>query len=292
MVFIAYNGMMKKLLLFIIISIFPIWSFAVTPILTVMPDKVIQGEPVMVTVDGLTGTTTAIRKISFDGGTVGVFSYQGKPTALIGIDLKKKPADYKLAVTLTDGTSLSKIISVGARPKISAPLGIPEKLGGNTPESAVKLVSSLARENQLIYSVRSFAKTLWTEPFQFPIPNRAVTDSYGYSRQIVGQSITHKGTDFRAKENTAVSAMNRGIVRLVRTLPTYGKTIIIDHGLGLFTLYMHLSKIKVNEGELVKAGQLIGLSGQTGYAENPHLHISVWIGKISIDPVKFMALFQ
>jgi len=57
-------------------------------------------------------------------------------------------------------------------------------------------------------------------------------------------------------------------------------------------LYMHLSKIKVNEGELVKRGQLVGFSGSTGYAESPHLHVSVWVDKVSIDPMKFMALFQ
>lgn len=287
----AYNERMRKLFLLVLIYIFPIWGFAAAPTITVFPDKVIQGEPVMVTVNGVSGAA-AVRKISFDGGTVGVFLYQRKPTALIGIDLSKKPGIYKVTATLSDGTVLSKNISVGARPKISAPLGIPAKLGGNTPAAATKLVSSLARENQLIYSVRSFAGALWTEAFRFPITGPFVTDPYGYSRQTVGQSITHKGTDFRAEEGTSVAAMNRGIVRLAQTLPTYGKTVIIDHGLGLFTLYMHLSKIKVNEGELVKVGQAIGLSGQTGYAENPHLHVSVWIGKVSIDPMKFMALFQ
>ncbi len=282
--------MRKFFLLFIFL--FPTGEvFAVAPSIMIFPDKVIQGEPVKVVVESVSGSA-AISKISFDDKSVGVFLYQGKTTAFIGIDLKKKPGDYKVLVELSDGSTFEKIISVGERKKIETPLGIPEKLGGNTPQAAKAIVSSLAQENNSIYSVRTFPKTLWTENFHFPIPDPIVTDSYGYLRQTVGYSITHKGTDFRAKEGTSVMAMNRGIIRLTRTYQIYGKTIIVDHGLGLHTIYMHLSKIKVNEGELVGQGQVIGLSGKTGYAENPHLHISVWIDKVSIDPMKFMTFFQ
>lgn len=87
-------------------------------------------------------------------------------------------------------------------------------------------------------------------------------------------------------------AMNRGIVRVVKTYRNYGKVIVIDHGLGLMSFYLHLSKMKVNEGELVKRGQTIGLSGQTGYTLSPHLHLSLRINNNSIDPVKFMELFK
>ena len=86
--------------------------------------------------------------------------------------------------------------------------------------------------------------------------------------------------------------MNRGVVRLVRNFRNYGKTVVVDHGLGLFAFYMHLSRIKVNEGELVRPGQVIGLSGQSGYAEKPHLHLTVRVDRISIDAMKFMALFN
>ena len=281
--------MQKSFLLFIFL--FPVLSFAAAPAVTIFPATVIQGEPVMVTVQNVSGAA-AVSKISFDGKSVNVFLYQGKPTALVGIDLNKKPGDYKVVVTLANGTTLTKVVTVGARAKVSAPLGIPEKLGGNTPATAKTVVSTLSLENQAIYSVKTFPTTLWTQKFLFPLPNPVVTDPYGYSRQTVGESITHKGTDFRAATGTPVAAMNRGIDRLARTYKIYGKTIIIDHGGGLMTLYMHLSKINVNEGELVKQGRVIGLSGQTGYAEAPHLHISVWIDKVSVDPMKFMALFQ
>jgi len=153
-------------------------------------------------------------------------------------------------------------------------------------------VSSLARENATLTALRTFPRALWTEKFRFPIENPTVTDPYGYLRQTGSYLIPHKGTDFKATEGTPVVAINRGITRLARAFLVYGKTIVVDHGLGLFTFYMHLSKIKVNEGELVKPGQLIGFSGKTGYAENPHLHISVRVQNLSIDPMKFMELFR
>lgn len=275
-----------------LIFIFPAGTvFAFMPTVAVFPEAVIQGEPLRVTVENVSGTA-AVRKISFDGKPLGVFSYQGKPAVFIGIDLNKKPGNYKLVVTLADGSTLEKIITVSRRPKVEAPLGIPPKLGGNTPEAAKKVVSTLAQENRSIYSARTIPKQLWSGSFQFPISNPVITDDYGYSRQTVGYVITHKGTDFRAKEGTPVVAMNRGIVRLGRTYQVYGDTVIIDHGFGLHTVYMHFSKIKVNEGELVKKGQVIGLSGQTGYAGGPHLHLSVWLDKVSIDPMKFTELFK
>ncbi|MDO8482256.1 MAG: M23 family metallopeptidase [bacterium] len=281
---------MRKFLL-ILVFVFPVLGFGAAPSVSVFPDTVIQGEPLRIAVENVSGAA-AVRKILFDGKSVGVFLYQGKPAAFIGIDLNKKAGDYKLVVTLADGTKLEKIITVGKRPKVEAPLGIPEKLGGNTPAAAKKVVSTLAQENLSIYSARTIPKQLWSGSFNFPISNPVITDDYGYSRQTVGYVITHKGTDFRAKEGTPVVAMNRGIVRLGRKYQVYGETVIIDHGFGLHTVYMHFSKIKVNEGELVKQGQVIGLSGQTGYAGGPHLHVSVWIDKVSINPMKFMELFR
>ncbi|MBA3733055.1 M23 family metallopeptidase [Patescibacteria group bacterium] len=104
--------------------------------------------------------------------------------------------------------------------------------------------------------------------------------------------MTHKGTDFRAKIGTEVHAMNDGVVLVASVGRNYGKHIVIDHGLGVMTFYLHLSEINIKEGDLVTKGQVIGLSGQTGYVTAPHLHLSVRINNISVDPMKFMELFQ
>ncbi len=258
--------------------------------LSFSPAQIIQGEPFLVKIDGLT-STSSVKKITFDKSAISVFIYQGKPSALVGIDLNKKSGAYELVAELSDGRALKTIVNIGERQKIEAPLGIPQKLGGNTAKSQNELISTLAIENKSLANIRTGLKAFWTEKFLPPLKQIFVTDEYGYSRQTGEYSITHKGVDYRAKEGTSVMALNRGVVRIVKTYRNYGKTIVVDHGLGVMTFYMHLSKIKVNVGELVQRGQIIGLSGQTGYAESPHLHLTVRINGISIDPVKFIELF-
>ncbi|MEK7612423.1 MAG: M23 family metallopeptidase [Patescibacteria group bacterium] len=256
----------------------------------ISPVTVIQGEPILIAVSN--ADASEVQKISFDTVSLGIFTYQNKPTAIVGIDLYKKPGTYPVLVTLADGQILETKVIVGTREKIEAPLGIPEKLGGNTPASQTKLVTSLAAENKSLVKLRTGTKSFWKEAFRFPLKEITITDDYGYSRTTGAYSIAHKGTDFRAKEGTAIKAINRGVVRVAKEYRNYGKTVVVDHGLGLTSLYMHLSKIKVNVGELVLPGQVIGLSGKTGYATSPHLHLSVRLNDISIDPLKFFELFK
>lgn len=258
--------------------------------LSISPEKPIQGEPVMIRIEDA-GTTTA-KSISFDGKELGIFAHKGAPAALYGIDLNQKVGAYKVQATLSDGTILERSVLVAPRKRVEVPLGIPQKLGGNTATSVSALVSTLAAENASLLGLRTGAHAFWREPFRYPVKDPVVTDEYGYSRQTVGQSIAHRGTDFRAKEGTPVLAMNRGVVRVAREGRNYGKTIVVDHGLGVQTLYMHLSKINVNVGELVLPGQTIGFSGSTGYAEAPHLHLSVRIREVSIDPMVFLGFFK
>lgn len=244
----------------------------------------------MIVVQGVT-STAAIKKLTFDGVRVPVFTYLSKPTALLGVDLHKAVGTYPLVATLADGTSFTKDVIVSARESIEAPLSIPAKLGGDTAASAAKLVSTLASENASLANLRTGTKAFWKETFIWPLASVTVTDPYGYSRQTGGYSIAHKGTDLRAKTGTPVMAINKGVVRVAKTYRDYGKTIVVDHGLGVMSFYMHLSKIYVTPGELVLRGQVIGKSGMTGYAEQPHLHLTIRINGISIDPEKFFALF-
>ena len=257
---------------------------------TITPEKVIQGEPMMVQVEGV--TLDQIKSFSFNGKHLQSFDYKGKPTVFIAFDLNQAPEDYMLSLTLQNDVTITKLITLHKREKIEAPLGIPDKLGGNTPQAATNLVSNLSKENALLNSLWTNPKKLWTKNFIFPLSEIYVTDEYGYSRETGQYSIAHKGTDFRASEGTKVYAMNRGVVRLSRLTTVYGNTVVVDHGQGIMTFYMHLSSRFVNEGQLVNQGDVLGLSGKTGYAESPHLHLSVRIRGVSIDPMKFMNLVK
>jgi len=100
----------------------------------------------------------------------------------------------------------------------------------------------------------------------------------------------HRGVDFRAPEGTPVHASNAGEVVLARELYYEGNCVVIDHGLGFMTLYMHLSKFEVTEGDHVGKDQTIALSGGTGRVTGPHLHMAVrWNGEY-LDPLKLLAL--
>lgn len=260
------------------------------PTISITPEKIIQGEPVLISISGATEENVA--KILLDGKSLWFFNYENKPTAIIGIDLNEKAGGHQIKMVLVDGEIVNKTFIVEARKKVEEPLGIPEKLGGNTPEAATSLVTNLSKENAVINGVKSAAKRFWAEKFSYPLANPIVTDNYGYLRKTGYYTIPHKGADFHADLGTKVMAINSGVIRLARQSTIYGKTVAIDHGLGVVSYYMHLSKIYVAEDQSVKRGEVIGLSGETGYAEFPHLHLSIKIDGISIDPIGFMDLFN
>jgi murein DD-endopeptidase MepM/ murein hydrolase activator NlpD len=96
--------------------------------------------------------------------------------------------------------------------------------------------------------------------------------------------------DYRARMGTPVRAGNSGVVVMARSLYYEGNCVVIDHGLGLFTLSMHFSRIDVKEGQYVTTGDLLGLSGATGRVTGPHLHWAVrWQGAY-LDPAKLLKL--
>jgi murein DD-endopeptidase MepM/ murein hydrolase activator NlpD len=124
-----------------------------------------------------------------------------------------------------------------------------------------------------------------------PPADTEVSGVFGSARTLNGvKKNQHTGLDFHAAIGTPVHSTNRGKVILARNLYFEGNCVIVDHGNGLTTLYMHLSEFKVKEGESVQKGQLLGLSGGTGRATGPHLHFAVrWQGTY-LDPATLLKL--
>lgn len=264
--------------------------FSVTPYISFVPESPLQGEPVMIVVEN--AKLSQIQKATLEGRALKLFSYNNKPTAFYGVDIIRKLPKYEVEVTFKDGTSIKRLMKVTQRKKIEEVFSIPKKLGGDTTASQKILVASLAQENANLNKITTNPKIYWTSKFTAPLKEMVVTDKFGYSRNTGGYVLTHKGTDLRASEGTEVFAMNDGLVKVVSEGRNYGKHIVIDHGLGVMTFYLHLSKTNVKQGDMVTRGQLIGLSGQTGYAAAPHLHLSIRIYNIAIDPMTFLELFK
>lgn len=260
------------------------------PRISVYPASVQQGEPALIVVEGLTDTSR-VKSFTIDGRPLNVFLYDGYVSAVVGISLHARTGAMPLHLSLQDGREMTGQLVVEKRPLVTSPYNIPEKLGGNTPQSIQTLVASLSAEGRTINSLPVTASVLTTEKFRHPLEEVALEDPYGYTRVIGTFTMPHMGADFKASVGTPVYAMNKGIVRFAAFSRNYGNTVIVDHGIGIHTVYMHLSEISVAEGEQVEKSDILGFSGDTGYAEEPHLHLSVRIWEISVDPVKFIELF-
>lgn len=140
------------------------------------------------------------------------------------------------------------------------------------------------------FSKKTASKFLWSQPF-LELPSKVEASfaddrTYVYDGQVVDHQV-HLGFDLAVTAHTPVAAANDGTVVHAAYFGIYGNAVILDHGCGLQTLYGHLSSIQVKPGETVKRGQVIGLSGQTGLAGGDHLHFSVLLDGIPVNPVEW-----
>lgn len=128
---------------------------------------------------------------------------------------------------------------------------------------------------------------LYHEPFILPVKGRLSTP-YGYTRYVNGvYNSIHRAIDLAAPAGTPVRTANAGKVVLADELYLTGNSIYIDHGMNLFSQYAHLSKLLVKTGDTVKAGDIIGEVGSTGFSTGPHLHFTFWIGNVPTNPDRF-----
>lgn len=135
------------------------------------------------------------------------------------------------------------------------------------------------------------AKVLETIPSGSPVPYNGISSKFGYRiNPITHKKELHRGTDLKAKMNTPVYATADGVVEFAGGHNTkgYGRLIILDHAYGFRTLYGHLNKIAIKSGEVVKKGDLIGYSGNTGLSNGPHLHYEVRFIQRSLNPYWFI----
>lgn len=134
---------------------------------------------------------------------------------------------------------------------------------------------------------KSAPEFLFTSSFVQPVEG-VLTTPYGYTRYVNNKlDSTHNAIDLAAKTGTPIKATNDGIVVLSELLYLTGNAIYIDHGMGLFSQYAHMSELKVKVGDHVKKGDIIGLVGTTGFSTGPHLHFTFWVHNIQANPNLF-----
>lgn len=212
--------------------------------------------------------------------------------ALAGVDLETKPGSYDLSVTaVVPGKGLvhaAKKIDVAEGHFKEGSVTVPEDFVHPDVEGRRMIAADIVAKGRAY--AHAMAAPQWSGNFIKPV-DAPSTPSFGMTRTLNEEATSqHRGTDFPAPANSLVRASNSGTVVLAREMFYEGNCVIVDHGQHFFTIYMHLSKMDVQAGEVVKKGDRLGLSGATGRVTGPHLHMGVrWNGSY-VDPTKLLAL--
>jgi murein DD-endopeptidase MepM/ murein hydrolase activator NlpD len=255
------------------------------------PSRLVNGAPIFLEVTppaplkSLSGSWLG-HEIVFDQG-------EGKRwVALAGVSLETKAGSYPFVLegVSASGTRMSFrrnfVVGHAKYPVIEL------KVSKQFTEPSSEQLQVIKEDQNLKQKTfrTSSAEREWAGRFVPPV-DAATSDVFGTRRVFNGATKSvHQGLDYRVGPGTPVSAVNAGTVILARPLYFEGNCVVLDHGQGLLSLYLHLSEIKVKEGERVDRGQLLGLSGATGRATGPHLHIAVrWQG-VYLNPAALLAL--
>ncbi len=248
------------------------------------PAAIFQGEIAELEVSGAELTAVEGRfgkeKIPF------YLNDRGNFTALLGIDLEAKPGPAKIHLKSAARTGASRetqiVLPIKAKTFPQEDFSVAPEFDRLTPE----VLERVRREQEQFgraFSISAPAR-LWEKPFMMPVAME-VSSPFGYRRMINGTPrAPHTGVDLRAPMGTEVAAANNGRVALLGDFFFTGKTVVLDHGGGLYTLYFHFSDFKVEEGAEVHKGDMIGLSGMSGRVTGPHLHWSARLNRARIDP--------
>lgn len=211
---------------------------------------------------------------------------------IAGASLEARPGSYPLELkgVTADGKDLAfeKPIAVGKGKYHSIAASVPKQYTEPNAEQLQEINQDKTIKEHAF--ARVTPEREWAGDFHPPV-KAEISDVFGTSRTFNGKTQSvHQGLDYAVPEGTPVAALNSGTVLLAQPLFFEGNCVVLDHGQGLLTLYMHLSKFKVKEGERVTGGEKIGLSGGTGRATGPHLHVAVrWEG-IYLNPATLLGL--
>ncbi len=218
---------------------------------------------------------------------------EGVQRALLGIDLGQTPGVVALKVAVEGADGQPQGCRVPVRVK-KVDYGV-ERL--RVPWRFVELTAEdearAKREAQRLHEI--FSETtperLWSGGFRLPVDGVKASGNFGQRRILNGRRRSpHSGEDFPAEEGAPVRAPQRGRVVLAEELFYSGNTVVLDHGLGLYTFYAHLATLNVKASELVEAGALLGTVGSTGRVTGDHLHWAARVNGARVNPLALTAV--
>jgi murein DD-endopeptidase MepM/ murein hydrolase activator NlpD len=211
--------------------------------------------------------------------------------ALLGVDLEKAPGDYEFSVSATaengEHAECTATLAVRAGKFATESLTVQKQFVEPNEQQGQRAVAEQEKLREIFDHITP--EKLWHGPFRLPLTGVRGTN-FGKRRILNGQPRSpHTGADFPAPTGTPIHAAQSGQVVLAEELYFSGNTVIIDHGLGIYSLYGHLSATDVAAGDDVKAGAVIGKVGATGRVTGPHLHWGVTVNKARVNPIQLVA---
>ena len=213
--------------------------------------------------------------------------------ALLGVDLEKLPGSYPMVVHAQ--TAYGKPEGCTVEIPVRAGKFATEKLqvGKEFVEPSPEQIKRANEERDRLRGIFDHVtpEKLWSGDFQVPLDGVTTGGNFGKRRVLNGQpGSPHSGVDFPALTGTPVHAPQSGRVVLAEELFFSGNTVVLDHGLGIYTLYAHLSEIDVKAGDDLQSGQVLGKVGATGRVTGPHLHWGLTIERARVNPLQLVKL--
>jgi murein DD-endopeptidase MepM/ murein hydrolase activator NlpD len=278
-------------------SVFPVELFSNTPPAPKGRDGQYSGKQGQVLVVKVKGEEQATEvKGTFLNRTIPFFREfrPGEPAGylgLLGLDMQDEPGAYELAVEVKQGEQAKQLsfnVLVAKENFVVERLTLPKEKVDLDDKSATRWKAEQEQVKQAL--AENSRLKLWHSVFVEPVSGKR-TGIFGSVRIMNGKPRNpHNGEDIGAPLGADVAATNDGIVRITVDHLFSGKGVFIDHGLGFYTMYFHLSEILVKDGDLVTAGQIIGKVGATGRATGPHLHWGVKLNGARVNPYSLLEL--
>ncbi len=242
----------------------------------IMPNKLIQGSVGLVRLRGLRGPMSS----TVNGIQVNSFCMNGEHVFFLPIPIDSRTGEQSMSIELVD-EEINAFYTVSKRDVDSANIEVPRSISH-------LLDSKYSTEEGLFFDSvfdEINTKQLWKGTFVKPLQMNE-NSGFGEHRIFMPGAVHsyHTGTDFPADSETIVSSAADGIVLWVGSLPIHGNTVIVDHGLGVSTVYSHLANFSVKKGDALSVGDAVGLVGSTGRSTGAHLHWEVRVLGVPVDP--------
>lgn len=280
MLFLIMN---KRMIFFLtVLALYPLSVFGLD--ISVSPESPVQGDAFMISIqsdeDTLPSGKVGKKDILFHRISSGNF------IAISSTGIEQPPDIY--TVTIKQGTvSRNLEVKVGPRKSRTINLTLPPGKVTLTPQNEKRAEHE---RNVLKTKWSKHSERMWQGRFFAPL-GTPVSTEFGIMRLINGHKKSiHKGVDYKGKDGTPIRAINAGIVSLTDDQFFGGKTVMVDHGEGIFSIYMHLSSITVEEGQRISRSDTVGLVGSSGRSTGPHLHLTVKWDGLTVDPVSLFNL--